>query len=143
MQGQFINIGNSDLEKLIPSNHFLKRINQFVNFRFCSVLTEHLYSQNRGRVGISPELYLRIKLIGHLYNIHSNRQLIEHVHYNISYRWFCGLKLTDPVPHHSSLSRIKKRLGVNVLEEFFKNIVQQCKHFGLLNSTSVMTDSLT
>jgi transposase len=73
-----------------------------------------------------------MKLIGNFYNIHSNRKLIDHITYNICYRWFCGLSLKDTVPHHSSLSRIKKRLGVEILEQFFIEILQQCKNADLL-----------
>nr|WP_259293213.1 transposase [Legionella bozemanae] len=91
---------------------------------------------------MSPELYLRIKLIGHLFNIHSNRQLVEHIKYNICYRWFCRLTLKDKTPHHSSLSRIKKRLGSKILEQFFFEIIEQCRKANLLNGTSVMTDSI-
>lgn len=131
----------SELEPFIPAVHFLRKVNTVVDFSFANRLTEGLYSPNRGRPSISPELYLRIKLVGHFCNIHSNRQLIEHIQYNICYRWFCGLSLKDTVPHHSSLSRIKKRLGVDILEQFFLEIVQQCKNAGLLNNSSVMTDS--
>ncbi|WP_133134415.1 transposase, partial [Legionella santicrucis] len=108
-------ISGSDLEELIPETHFLKKVNQLVDFSFANALTEKLYSPNKGRPSISPELYLRIKLIGHLFNIHSNRQLVDHIKYNICYRWFCRLTLKDKTPHHSSLSRIKKRLGAQIL----------------------------
>jgi len=131
----------SEFEDLIPANHFLKKVNDNVDLSFANKLTEALYSPNNGRPSISPELYLRIKLIGHFYNIHSNRNLIEHIKYNICYRWFCGITLKDKVPHHSSLSRIKKRLGVEILEHFFLEILQQCKNADLLRGSSVMTDS--
>mgnify|MGYP006940063851 CR=1 FL=1 len=58
----------SEFEDLIPANHFLKKVNDNVDLSFANKLTEALYS----RPSISPELYLRIKLIGHFYNIHSN-----------------------------------------------------------------------
>lgn len=131
----------SELEKLIPTDHFLKRVNNIVDFSFANKLTEALYSPNKGRPSISSELYVRIKLIGHFCNIYSNRKLIEHINFNICFRWFCRLSLKDTVPHHSSLSRIKKRLGVEMLEQFFLEILQQCKNAGLLNNSSVMTDS--
>ncbi|MFA5880460.1 MAG: IS1182 family transposase [Candidatus Margulisiibacteriota bacterium] len=131
----------SELEKFIHADHFLKKVNSIVDFSFANRLSEALYSPNKGRPSISPELFLRIKLVGHFCNIHSNRKLIEHINYNICYRWFCGLSLADAVPHHSSLSRIKKRLGVEILEQFFIEILQQCKNVGLLNYSSVMTDS--
>lgn len=113
----------SEFEDLIPANHFLKKVNDNVDLSFANKLTEALYS----RPSISPELYLRIKLIGHFYNIHSNRNLIEHIKYNICYRWFCGITLKDKVPHHSSLSRIKKRLGVEILEHFFYKFCSNVK----------------
>lgn len=81
----------SELEPFIPAVHFLRKVNTVVDFSFANRLTEGLYSPNRGRPSISPELYLRIKLVGHFCNIHSNRQLIEHIQYNICYRWFSGL----------------------------------------------------
>ncbi|GAN28253.1 transposase DDE domain protein [Legionella pneumophila] len=135
-------ISGSDFEDLIPEEHFLKKVNQLVDFSFANKLTEDLYSPNKGRPSISPELYLRIKLIGHLFNIHSNRELIDHIKYNICYRWFCRLALRDTTPHHSSLSRIKNRLGSKILEQFFLEIIEQCKKANLLNGTSVMTDSI-
>ena len=144
MQGILTNRALSDsiFEELIPSDHFLRKVNQCIDFSFVNKLTESLFSPNKGRPSISPELYMRIKLIGHLCNIHSNRNLIDHIKYNICYRWFCGLALKDSVPHHSSLSRIKKRLGVEIIEQFFLEIVEQCKKASLLNHASVMTDSI-
>lgn len=60
-------MSSSDLEELIPETHFLRKVNQLVDFSFANALTEKLYSPNKGRPSISPELYLRIKLIGHLF----------------------------------------------------------------------------
>lgn len=42
---------------LIPEEHFLKKVNQLVDFSFANKLTEDLYSPNKGRPSISPELY--------------------------------------------------------------------------------------
>lgn len=52
------------------------------------------------------------------------------------------MALRDTTPHHSSLSRIKKRLGPQILKQFFLEIIEQCKKANLLNSTRVMTDSI-
>ena len=50
-------------------------------------------------------------LLSYLYNIDSDRQLCEEVGFNLAYRWFCRLSLKDSVPDHSSLTRIRDRLG--------------------------------
>ena len=145
MQGKFRDIvSDSDyliLENLISQDHFLIRVNQHIDFSFINVLTESCYSPNNGRPSISPETYFRMMLIGYLFAIRSNRRLVEEVRYNISYRWFCGIPLDSPVPHHSSLSRLKKRVSVNQFQAFFDEIVKQCRQVGLLASKSIMTDS--
>jgi hypothetical protein len=46
-----------------------------------------------GRPSIDPELMIRMLLIGYVYGIRSERRLVEEVHLNLAYRWFCGLGL--------------------------------------------------
>jgi transposase len=36
---------------------------------------------------------IRMLLIGYIYGIRSERRLVEEVHLNLAYRWFCGLGL--------------------------------------------------
>ena len=80
-------------------------------------------------------------LVKHLYGINSNRSLIDEVRYNICYRWFCGFSPSDEIPHHASLSNIKKRFPVSLFEDIFIAILEQCRGKGLLESNSCMTDS--
>ena len=129
------------LDKLIPKDHLLRKIINNIDFSFVNVLTASCYSPNNGRPSIPPELYFKMILIGYLYGIRSTRRLVDDVHYNISYRWFCGLTLKDSIPDHASLSRIKKRYPISVFEEFFHAILNQCRKAGLLNGHGVMTDS--
>ncbi len=129
------------LDKLIPKKHFLRKVNDCIDLSFINKITESYYCSNNGRPSVAPELYFRMMLIGYVFSIKSTRQLVQDIHYNICYRWFCGLTLTDSIPHHASLSRIKKRYQVEVFEKFFQSIVKQCQLAGLLQSQSVMTDS--
>lgn len=129
------------LDQLIPSNHYLRSINKHIDFSFINTITESCYCPNNGRPSIAPELYFRMMLIGYIFSIKSTRQLVQDIRFNLSYRWFCGLTLNDSIPHHASLSRIKKRYTVAVFEHFFESIITQCKKAGLLKSQSVMTDS--
>lgn len=85
MQGTAIDraLSDSNFKKIDTRKSLLRKVNQHVDFSFVNKLTEDLFSANRGRPSISPELYVRIKLLGHFYNIHSNRSLIDHIKYNI------------------------------------------------------------
>jgi transposase len=80
------------LEKHIPEDHLLRKIDQFLDF---SPLKEHLkpYYSHTGRPSIDPELMIRMLLIGYCYGIRSERRICEEVNYNLAYRWFCKLGL--------------------------------------------------
>ncbi|MBI2604962.1 MAG: transposase, partial [Deltaproteobacteria bacterium] len=46
-------------------------------------------------------------------------------HCNLAYRWFCHLALEDEVPDHSSLTRIRDRLGEETFKTLFEKIIDQ------------------
>lgn len=58
-----------DIESLIPQNHFLRKIDQYVDLSFIRELTEPFYCSDNGRPSIDPELFFRTILIGYFYNI--------------------------------------------------------------------------
>ena len=44
----------------------------------------------------------------------------------LSLRWYLGYDLTEALPDHSSLTRIRERYGLAVFGRFFAAIVEQC-----------------
>ncbi|KXZ13138.1 hypothetical protein AXI58_05530 [Bacillus nakamurai] len=58
--------------------------------------------------------------IGYLYSIRSERQLEKEIYYNMAYRWFLGLNINDPVPHHSTISWNRRtRLKIQLFSKTF------------------------
>jgi transposase len=57
-------------------------------------------------------------------DLRSERQLMRVVADHLSLRWYLGYDLLEPLPHHSSLTRIRDRLGLEVFRRFFERIVQ-------------------
>ncbi len=45
---------------------------------------------------------------------------METVNVNLAHRWFIGYDLTETVPDHSSLSKIRDRYGLAIFQRFFK-----------------------
>lgn len=129
-----------DFEMLIPKGHLLRRIDKVLDLSFLPKLTAPLYSQSQGRPSIDPEVFIRMVLLSYLYNIDSDRQLCEEVGYNLAYRWFCKLALKDSVPDHSSITRIRDRLGEKTYEKIFSEVVDQCRKAGLVKLEQVMVD---
>ena len=76
------------LERHVPDNHMLRRIDRFVDL---SELRAHLgpYYSDVGRPSIDPELMMRMLIVGYCFGIRSERRLCDEVHLNLAYRWFC------------------------------------------------------
>ena len=62
-------------------------------------------------------------LIGYFEGIESERGICWRCADSLSLRSFLGLELTDSVPDHSSLSRIRTRLDLSVYEEVFRFVL--------------------
>ncbi len=129
-----------DFEALIPKGHLLRKIDRVLDLSFLPELTAPLYSQSQGRPSIDPVIFIRMVLLSYLYNIDSDRQLCEEIGYNLAYRWFCKLSLKDQVPDHSSITRIRDRLGEKIYEQIFEQVVEQCRKAGLVKLEQVMVD---
>ena len=80
--------------------------------------------------------------------IRSERLLMRTVADRLSVRWYVGYDLDEPLPDHSSLTRIRTRYGLAVFRRFFEAIVEQCQQAGLVwgrelyfDATHVLADA--
>lgn len=94
-------------EDHVPTDHLLRRIDWLLDFRAIRHEFEARYSHT-GRPSVDPELMIRMLLIGYLYGIRSERQLVGELHLNLAYRWFCRLGLEGSVPDRSTLPSFSK-----------------------------------
>jgi len=84
------------LDDHVADDHFLRRVDRFLDFKPLRAELAPLYSRI-GRSSIDPELMIRMLLIGYLYGIRSETRLCEKVHLNLAYQWFCRLGLEGQV----------------------------------------------
>ena len=130
------------LEKYIPENHLLRRINKLLDFKDIRNYLDPFYSPT-GRPSIDPELMIRMLLVGYCYGIRSERRLCEEVNYNLAYRWFCQLVLEDKVPNHSTFS--KNRHGryrdSDLFRFVFNQVVKTCFDRGLIKGEGFAIDA--
>ena len=115
------------LERHVPDNHLLRKIDRFVDLSEVRTHLEPYYSET-GRPSIDPELMMRMLIVDYCFGIRSERRLCEEVHLNLSYRWFCRLGLDGDVPDHSTFS--KNRHGrfreSDLLRKLFETAVARC-----------------
>ncbi len=126
----------------VDDNHLLSKINKYIDLSFTHQLVMSCYNSRHGRPSIDPEIFFRMLLISYFYNINSDRRLCQEIRYNVAYKWFCKLGLEDKVPDHSYLSRTRNRFGEKVFEALFTTILNLCRKHGLLESNTIMTDSI-
>ena len=117
------------MEQMVPEDHFLRKVDRAVDFSFIYDLCAPLYCADNGRPAIDPEILFRMLLVGYLYGIKSEARLEEEINYNIAYKWFCGLDLTDKAPDATTISQNRRRRfrDNNIAEEIFNEILRQCE----------------
>jgi transposase len=76
-----------EVESLVPSEHLLRKIESAVDFGFIRDRVKHLYSQNNGRPALEPVVFFKLLLLGYLYGVRSEQQLMREVEVNVAYRW--------------------------------------------------------
>jgi len=64
--------------------------------------------------------------------IRSERKLMEVAADRLSVRWFLGYDLDEPLPDHSSLTRIRERYGLRTFRRFFERVLEECFEAGLV-----------
>lgn len=130
------------LEERIPREHPLRKFRRVVDGLLSTMDQEldALYAKT-GRASIPPERLLRASLIQILYSIRSERQLVQHIDYNLLYRWFVGLDLDDAVWDHSTFSANRDRLLNEVIaRSFFARVLALADWQGLVSDEHFSVD---
>jgi len=101
-----------------------------------------------GRPSIDPVVFFRLQLVLFFEGIRSERLLMRMLADRLAARWYSGYDLREPLPDHSSLTKIRQRDGVEVFRRFFDAIVEQCQAAGLvwgrelyIDATKVVADA--
>jgi len=114
------------LKDLLPEEHVLVRVDRVLDLSWLEAEVSDLYSMDKGRPGIAPEVAVRLMLAGLLLGIVHDRRLMREAQVNLAIRWFIGYGLHETVPDHSSLTRIRQRWGVERFRRIFTRTVQAC-----------------
>jgi len=114
------------LRELLPDDHILVRVDPVLDLSWLRAEVAELYSADNGRPGIDPEVAVRLMLAGFLLGIVHDRRLMREAQVNLAIRWFIGNALHEPMPDHSSLTRIRQRWGAERFRHIFERTVRAC-----------------
>ena len=131
---------NINLDSLVPEDHFLKKLEKLVSFDFVRELTKDYYSHT-GKPSIDPVVLVKMLLVGYLFDIRSERRLVEEISLNLAYRWYIGYDLDEEIPNHSIFSKARKRFGKGVFSKIFEKILKTAIGYGIASKEGILADS--
>jgi transposase len=128
------------LEELVPQDHFYRHVQTVLDLSFVYELVRECYPM-AGRPSIDPVVFFKLQLVMFFEDVRSERLLMRQVADRLSVRWYVGYDLDEPLPDHSTLSKIRLRYGLEVFRRFFEAIVEQCQQARLVWGRELYFDS--
>lgn len=126
--------------RMVPHDHFLLRLMTLVDFhRFRAILQPH-YHCELGRPATDPLLLLKLELLAFLYRL-SDREVIAQAQVNVAHRLFLDLGSEFDLPHHTSLCYFRQRIGVDVIDDIFYDLLAQARQLGLISDRLRLKDA--
>lgn len=136
-----INVKNISLDKLVPQNHIIRKIDNALDLSFIYDKVQHLYSRI-GKPSIDPVVLFKIIIIQYIFGIRSMRQAIKEIEVNIAYRWYLGYGFEEKIPHFSTFGKNYKRRfqGTNIFNEIFFQIIEEIIKCKFLDTENIFID---
>jgi transposase len=103
---------------------------------------KHLYSHT-GQPSVDPVVLIKMLLIGYLFDVKSERQLVKEVQVNLAYRWFVKYGIDEKIPDHSTISQTRRRKfsQSTLFQDLFDEVVRLCIDRGYVKGETILTDS--
>jgi transposase len=101
------------------------------------------YFAKAGRPSIDPVVIIKMMMLGYLFHIPSDRQLVDECADRNSFREFLGFGANDSVPVHSNFTHWRERLGAEFFRRALHNIAMQCARQGMKLSGARTVDATT
>jgi transposase len=129
-----------NIDKRIRKNHPLRKIEELIDFDFIYNEVKDKYGYN-GNESIPPPVILKLMLLLVLYNVRSERELMDTLGERLDWLWFLGFDLDTEIPNHSVLSKARRRWGEEAFRSFYERVVWQCVESGLVDGKKIFVDS--
>ncbi len=128
-----------------PGHAFYEKLNVLLEEmgfdRRCEDLCAPYYAEEVGRPSIPPGVYFRMLLLGYFEGLAAQREIAWKCADSLSARSFLGLELTERGPEHSSLTRIRQRLPLEVHMDVFTMVLEAAREKGMLRGKTLAVDA--
>ena len=128
-----------DPDSVVPAGHPIRSIKKLADgaLKQLSNDFDRVYHSN-GRHSIPPERLLKGMLLMALFSIKSERALCEQLHYNLLFKWFVDMEMTEKVFDPSVFSRNRERFqSAELTARFFDEVVAKAQRKQLMSRDHV------
>jgi transposase len=127
-------------EKLVPPDHYLRRVKQCLDCERFRDLLKDCYSPALGRTAEDPVRILKLAFLPFHYRL-SAREVVATAQVNGAFRFFLDLWLASRLPVPSLLTQLRTRLGVERHQALFDHLVTQAREQGLVRDRLRLKDA--
>ena len=131
---------NISWDQLVAENNFYRKLNSLLHLNFLYKACKPFYGKT-GNPSIDPVVFFKMCLYGYLEGIVHDRELERRIKDSLEARWFIGYDLDEDIPWHSTISRTRKTLPVELYEELFKRVLGLCVSSGMVSGEMISIDS--
>jgi len=127
------------LEELVPSNHMYRKFASLWSFATAQKQLAKVESANNYK-GYGIVRLFKCLLLQFLEDL-SDRELSRYLAENNAAKWFCGFALTEVTPEYTLFSKVRSRIGTELLAQLFNQLREQLKAQGYMNEVFSFIDT--
>jgi len=130
------------VEEFIPANHPIRRIRELTDTVLARLSPQlsAMYS-NIGRPSVPPEHLIKGTLLMALYSIRSERQFCERLRYDLLFKWFLGLTITEAAFDATSFTKNRERLlGQEIAMAVLGEVIREARRRRLVSEDHFTVD---
>lgn len=144
-----LNFGNYLIGEIIPEDHELVKLKKILNWEKMNKIYSECYRSKKGNATKKTDMVIGLFILKHLYR-RPYRVLIDELHVNLAYMDFCSVsseELLDlkrkgkKIIDHSSLIKIKQKLGHERFERIVKLFTSQLIDKGFIDGKYMFSDT--
>lgn len=93
-----------------------------------------------GRPTVPVQTYIRLMYLKFRYNL-GYETLVQEVSDSIAWRRFCGISIDGKVPHSTTLIKLTKKYGDQIISELNKTLVQKAQEKKIIRGRKLQVDT--
>jgi len=127
------------LDDLVPPTHSYRQFIRIWSFSYAAQRLKKLEKDNPYK-GYGLLRLFKCLLLQFMEDL-SDRELERYLQENNAAKWFCEFGLMEATPDHSVFSKIRARIGTEVLGAIFSELRTQLKQQGVMNEVFSFVDA--